>query len=133
MITGIRVEHEIDRLGIFWNRKKGTNWYKKGFTIALNQKDLFTYTPDKIGGLEKRHEKMTCAHNIEGFTKEHLCAYSSVEYLHEFITNDELEKLIKLGFKVYRVSVSNAIIYEPQFLFLKDDIVEKNDITNDFL
>ena len=133
MITGIRIEHPNDGFGIFWGREKGSNWYEKGYVNALDQEDLFNYSSSAIGGLNDRHEKMTVASDIKGFTTKHLCAYSSMEHLNEFIKPNELKKLIKLGFKVYNISVSTAITHWAQFLFLKEDIIEKQEITKEFL
>ena len=62
----------------------------------------------------------------------HYCAYKSEEQLHKWLLPAEIKEMLKAGFKIYCITLSNYLEGEEQVVFLKSDIKGKEDISKRF-
>jgi len=117
----IRIEHPEDGQGVF------NSTY--GFSIfdAIAQND-FSKALDGYA----LPNKLNLVEDCPGCTDDHYCAYKDVEQFKGFYPNG-FKAIVDRGFKIYSISVDNAIIGQQQVAFRKDDILSKIDITNEFI
>jgi hypothetical protein len=115
-IIAIRIEHPETSWGIFcsdniWENLRidyfSTTWYEK-------------------------HEEMEMAINIEGWTEKHFCAYKSIKNLKYWLNSEDIAQILSVGFIIYELELSDAIISSDQILYRKEDIISQIDITKQF-
>lgn len=61
------------------------------------------------------------------------CAYKSEDQMKMFITPEEFRYIISIGFKVFKIKTSEFQEGKDQFIFTERGIIEKIDITNQFI
>lgn len=118
----IRIEHPGDNCGIW--RSNG----KKGCRKRLHLKFSF------IDDLGKKHNRFpTPAEDfIVGFNRDYFCSFKSLPQMKKWIKMEWLDEMIKFGFRVYMIDVSEYIEGRYQICFMKKHIVKKEDITSIF-
>ena len=118
-----RIEHKIDGYGMFRSRTKNCN-----------------LRAEKVKGwylLSKRHCKFPLPCYDAGINRmpyrDEFCAFKSKEQLNKWVSNDEIKGLIKTGFRVLSLEVSNCVVGKHQVLFEKTNIISTKDISELFL
>lgn len=77
---------------------------------------------------------MRSARNIDGFIKgKHYCAYPSVEAMKTWINCSEIKELLKYGFVVLLLDVTDSIEDLDQVIYTKESIVSSKDISSLFI
>ena len=115
----VRFEHPFDGNGIFSSRLINGKYHDLSTSIIGQE-------------INDRHKNMEPACYINGWDEDHFCAYSSIDQIHEWLTTKEIKFLISEGFKILLLTVKHCIEADDQVLYLKDDIVQSNDITEIF-
>lgn len=64
--------------------------------------------------------------------KEWFCAYKCLDDLDNWVTEEEVQRLINYGFRVYLITVSEFQEGDHQVIFTKEGILEKQDITDSY-
>ena len=90
--------------------------------------------PSSLSLMRNRHEDMYTPRD-EGLpmTREHFCAFSTLEDMEKWVRNDEVKVLVELGFQVLLLTVSQCHVGKHQCIFKKEDVVEVTNITSIFL
>lgn len=65
--------------------------------------------------------------------KEWFCAYKSIEQMKAWVNPEELKYFIKIGFKVYLLSISEFQVGGFQIVFTNEGIITKTDITDSII
>lgn len=119
MTTLIRIEH-TNGYGL-WSARKDD-----GYSVI---DDVSFY-----GDILRKHNKMPTPY-LEGlpFTKEHFCAFKTIDELQEWVDKSWFVELFNLGFKVLMIDVSDVIVGKYQAIFKKTDVLQTKDISNLFL
>lgn len=122
----IRFEHPIDGLGIFCGRIKD-NYYWNGFA-----KRSYSSRTSILSSVNKAIRFFNNPSNVfVNFNNRlHFFAFLSLVDLHNIITTEDLNTLMGLGFKAYKIEVSDYQISEKEAIFTKESIVSKLDITD---
>lgn len=70
--------------------------------------------------------------NLGDLQEDEFCAFKSIQSLQEWILPEWMKEIIKAGFKVYLLDVSECRIGEYQVLFKKENILQSKNITSLF-
>lgn len=129
-MQAIRIEHE-DGQGMFIIEKCDENGNEIGTRY------------DKIVGhrflptVRERHTGKFKGPMRETFADQFICgkhffAYKSIEQLRQWVFPEEMIQLLDRGYKVYLLNLSEAIEGEMQIIYMKKDIISKEDISSLF-
>lgn len=126
MIQIIRIEHPSDGHGIF--RSKCTEDDK-------GNKELFTLSfilSDRHGDgkFKTPHEDTV---DIYKDNKQWFCAYKTIEQLIEWITLEEIKLIIKHGFSVLLLEVTEYQEGTDQVIFTKEGIQDSRNLNDLFI
>ena len=125
MIT-IRIEH-ADGQGPF-NTETGPNLCDGNF-LTEAYKRHFHYNPTEEAYPEP-HEELLDLHKDD---KEWVCGFKSIEQLQSLFKQDELKRLVKAGFKVLLLDVTEVQVSDKQILFTKESILSSKLINDLFI
>lgn len=118
MKTILRIEHSIERTGMFKSSKG-------------------VYDISELNKLAERHDKFPRPREdkkIGRFIKpDEFCAFKSVSQLQEWVTKEEVRILHEYGFVVLMIDVNECIEGECQILYRKEDIINQKDVTLMFM
>lgn len=67
--------------------------------------------------------------DINGFNSNYFCAFKTFEDLIYWVKPLWIEELVKIGFRVYKIQVSDYLVGNHQICYKKEDIIDKEDIT----
>lgn len=117
----IRFEHPKTKLGIWRHLEHNISTHFSALNSRHSSGTFPTpYGEDKLCGI---------------FNDDYKCAYKTMDQVREWITSDEIEKLVEEhGFKIYLIE-SETEIYEGelQVIFMPRHIKSKTDITSLFI
>lgn len=65
-------------------------------------------------------------------TSEHFCAYNNMQNLERFLSKEDVQELIALGFNVLELTVKECHRSNSQAIFLKTDVIETTIINSQF-
>lgn len=119
----VRIEHKIDGKGIFRSQTKSC---RNRFERIKCHTELY----------ERHRYNFPPPYRDKGIMRspfyDEFCAFKSIDELQSWVTKEELQRLIKVGFKVLVHDVSDCVIGEYQVLFMKEDIRDTTDVTELF-
>lgn len=119
----LRVEHKIDNKGIFRSR---TPQYNVRLHRMKGWKKLF----------ERHRDNFPTPYLDKGINRSPIfgefCAFKSVEQFQQWVTNDEIKGLIKIGFRVLLLEVSDCVVGKHQILFGRENVLTSKDISELF-
>jgi hypothetical protein len=125
MIQIIRIEHPSDGYGIF----------RSNCTYDERNKELFVLSyilSDKHGnGKFKTPEEDSI--DIYKHNKQWFCAYKTIEQLLQWITLDEIKSIIKHGFNILVLEVTEYQIGQDQVIFTKESIQDQRNLNDLFI
>lgn len=119
MFTVIRIEHS-DGNGIWRSADNKCRRYELDNSEFTRQ-------------MHYLHRGIPAAIYMHGFTKQHYCAFESMETFKPFIVDNELKWLLNNGFKVLLIDVKSVISDGYQVAYKKCDIISTKDISSLFL
>ena len=119
----LRVEHKIDGKGIFNSATKSGNprLFRMKGGVRLNNRHSSKFP---VPYLDKGINRSPYFYEF--------CAFKSVEQFQQWVTIDEIKRLIKIGFRVLLLDVKNCLVGEQQVLFEKKNIIKTRDISELF-
>ena len=119
-IQVIRIEHPEDGNGIWASRRKD-------FSFRLNHLNCYKDIGD-------RHEDLkTPQQDGLKMSDKYFCAFKTIKQLITWVLKNELEELIKDGFIIYLLEVSDYQIGQHQVIYTKESIISSQDISSLFL
>lgn len=122
MITAIRIEHPDSGYGIW--RAQDREWND------IIDRSEFSVT------LTKRHgggNFLTPWNDgIKFVSGKHYCAFKSMGQLYQWVFPEEIKDLIRIGFCVYLLELSEALEGNFQYCYEKQHILTKTDISSLF-
>lgn len=121
----IRIEH-TDGIGMF--RLCDLNYDYRPHSI-YNLRDIETWAEE----LSQQHERFEILPiDIPDSSDEHFCAYKTIEQLQEWCTNEQIRQLIKAGYSVYLIEVSDCLEGKYQIAYKISDIISKTNMNSLF-
>lgn len=117
----VRVEHPLSGRGMFTNRGAAAIGYMWD-------------SSNKFRPLLRRHESFNTPFedNLE-FTIDHHCGYRSIDHFQKWVTKEEIGWLIEMGYVIYLISLSDYQEGIDNVIFLKKDILSKENINQLFI
>ena len=123
MVECVRIEHPSDGLG-FWRSLDS-------FEIPKIRSSKFHLA------IKNHHNEMQTPWEdprLDGASCEEFCAMKNVEDVYCWFEKKWMEEIITtLGFRVYKLKIKEARFGHHQILFNKENIVEKIDISCEFI
>lgn len=106
--------------------------------------------PDGVGMFTNNNYWVDCNHSIlvrhqsfntpyeDGLSMsmddlEWFCAYKSIDQLKDCVYDFELKQLVEAGYRIYDIETTKFQEGEHQFIYAKEGITKKVDITNQFI
>lgn len=124
MKTVIRIEYPEDGIGMFMT------YLKNGLKRKIKSIDEFCITAFR------RHFKFNCPiqDGLDAYrdSKEWFCSYKSIEQLQQWIKTNELKRIIKKGYMVLMLDVTEYQEGRDQIIYTKESIKSSKDITSLF-
>lgn len=123
----IRVEHE-DGWGMFIAK---TSRFALAWTDHKKLKPLWERhnTENPNGGFPiPQTEGLKISKN----GKEWFCSFKNIEQFKQWVKDEEVKELLKLGFKVIQLEVNEWQEGEQQILYTKESIINVEDISHQF-
>lgn len=124
MKTVIRIEYPEDGIGMFMT------YLKNGLKRKIKPIDEFCITA------YRRHCKFNSPRedglNRHKDSKEWFCSYKSIEQLQQWIKTNELKRIIKKGYMVLMLDVTEYQEGRDQIIYTKESIKSSKDITSLF-
>jgi hypothetical protein len=101
-------------------------------------KGMFTHKrPENLKSLYKRHsDSFPTPYTDKGinyFDGDWFCAYKTLEQFNQWVTHEEVNILLNLGFRIYLLDLNSYQIGEFQVVFKKEGIISKKDISELFV
>lgn len=120
MVSLIRIEH-TDGCGIF------VTYDEKG-----NQRPHMNHAI--LDTICAKHYKFNNPHldGLKNFTGNHFCGYKSMSDLYQWLNEKEIKFLLSIGFSIYLIEVSEALVGEFNVCYKKQHILLKKDISHFF-
>ena len=122
--TIIRIEHPYTGIGIFRNTGR-LSICKKGFKRLIKRHTDNFAAPRN----DTFKDGFKCFYILDN---NYFCAFKSVEQVKKWITNNEMKRLIKLGYEVLMIEVSECHEGVFQIIYDKANIINTTDITDIF-
>lgn len=124
MKTVIRIEYPEDGIGMFMT------YLDNGLKREIKPLDEFCISA------YRRHYEFNCPFqdglNRKKDSKEWFCSYKSIEQLQQWIKTDELKRIIKKGYVVLMLDVTEYQEGRDQIMYTKESIQSSKDITSLF-
>lgn len=129
-MQAIRIEHE-DGQGMFIVEQCD----ELGMEIGTRYDKIVG--PEFLPTIRQRHTGVFKGPGRETFADQfisgkHFFAYKSIEQLRQWVFPEEMIQLLDRGYKVYLLNLSEAIEGEMQIIYMKKDIISKQDISSLF-
>lgn len=120
----IRIEHPDDGNGIWCSKRK-----EDRFTYRLNHLKCYKEIGIRHEDLKSPFEDgLLMDKNCDNW----FCAFISIKQLIAWVLKEELEEIIKDGFIIYLLEVSDYQIGEHQVIYTKESVISKQDISSLF-
>lgn len=125
MKTVIRIEYPLDGIGMFMT------YLPNGFKRKIKPLDEFC-----ISAFRRHYEfnsPIQDGLNRQKDFKEWFCSYKSIEQLQQWLKPDELKKIIKKGYVVLMLDITEYQEGMDQIIYTKESIKSFKDITQLFI
>lgn len=125
MKTVIRIEYPLDGIGMFMT------YLPNGFKRKIKPLDEFC-----ISAFRRHYEfnsPIQDGLDRQKDFKEWFCSYKSIEQLQQWITSNELKKIIKKGYVVLMLDITEYQEGMDQIIYTKESIKSSKDITQLFI
>lgn len=121
----IRIEYK-DGYGLFFK-----NLFKNH--VRLESRPF--YAEKDLPELHRRHKEnflhpMNDGLDVEKDGKEYFCAFKNIDDFRKWVYEDELKKILNLGFKIYQITATDFQEGKHQILYTKESITSKINISN---
>lgn len=125
MKTVIRIEYPLDGIGMFMT------YLPNGFKRKIKPLDEFC-----ISAFRRHYEfnsPIQDGLNRQKDFKKWFCSYKSIEQLQQWLKPDELKKIIKKGYVVLMLDITEYQEGMDQIIYTKESIKSFKDITQLFI
>ena len=125
MKTVIRIEYPLDGIGMFMT------YLPNGFKRKIKPLDEFC-----ISAFRRHYEfnsPIQDGLDRQKDFKEWFCSYKSIEQLQQWIISNELKKIIKKGYVVLMLDITEYQEGMDQIIYTKESIKSSKDITQLFI